>query len=68
MTPQAQQILSYLRVSGVDGRGALFIIAEILIDLERGTTCDMMEIMTMLRRIVCELPKEPDQIFTTEQR
>lgn len=57
MNLQAQQILTYLRVSSVDGRGALFVIAEMLVEIERGTTCDMMEIMTMLRRIVSELEK-----------
>ncbi len=54
----AEQILSYLRVSGVDGRGALFVIAEMLVKIEPTTTCSMLEIMMMLRRIVVEAEKE----------
>jgi hypothetical protein len=53
----AEKILAFTQVSGLDMAGTLRVCAEILIRLERETTCDMMEVLTLLRRLVVEAEK-----------
>jgi hypothetical protein len=59
MTPPqaAEATIATLRALGLDGAGIIRTCAEILIRLERETTCDMMEVLTLLRRLVVEAEK-----------
>ena len=51
MTP-ATAAENLIASSGLDGAGLLRVCAEVLIRIEPGTTCDMGEILTLLRKIV----------------
>jgi hypothetical protein len=54
MNPPAAAALALhlFRASGMDGAGILRACAELIALLEKDTTCDRQEILTLLRRVM----------------